>query len=148
MSTLADIIPALVALYTGKPGLTTVQASVPVVAPEAADLPMLFFDVLAAIPEKASNHRRQFVWPIDIYLLVTNRTESASNDLTEVYPWPETLIGWLDEHVTLNGLLAASYRLPDPLMEDLAPIRLLKKTWMGCILHPHFPVKLERTFGA
>jgi hypothetical protein len=146
VSDLGDLIPALVDLYTGKAGLTTVRATVPPTDPEQADLPMLFFDVLGASTESTS-HRRTMIWPIDIYLLVTVKTQDVATDVPLVYPWPERLIGWLDEHVTLNGLLAASVRWPSPAMDDIAPIRMRTKTYLGCLLHPMFPLKLERTFS-
>jgi hypothetical protein len=146
VSTLPDVVDALVELYDGKSGLVTVRNSVPTVAPENDELPMLFFDVRGASTEKTS-HRRTMVWPIDIYLLTTNKTEDLAADLATVYPWPETLVGWLDEHVALGGLLAGSVRYPEPMMEDLAPILLLKRVYFGCILFPQFPVKIERTFS-
>lgn len=146
MAGLADVLDALEALYTGKPGLVTVRRNVPTVAPEADELPMLFFDVLSPSPE-ATSHRRTLVWSIDFYLLSAVKGEDLAADLETAYPWPETLVGWSDEHVSLNGLLASSVRWPDPIMDDFAPILLLKRTYFGCILHPRFPIKVERAFG-
>jgi hypothetical protein len=145
MAGLADVLDALVTLYTGTPGIVTVRKNVPTVAPEDDDLPMLFFDVTAASTE-ATSHRRTLVWPIDFYLLSKNKGQDLAADLETAYPWPETLIGVLDQKVALGGLLAGSVRWPDPIMEDLAPILLLKRTYFGCILHPRFPVKVEKEF--
>lgn len=146
MAALADVVAALEALYTGKPGLTTVATTYPTTAPEQAECPYLFFDV-GAPASTTNSHRRTLLWPIDLCLLVTRKTSDLAADLALAYPWPETLVGWLDEHVSLGGLLAASVRYQDPIMQEIGPLKLWGQNYIGFILNPIFPIKVERTFS-
>lgn len=145
MPTKADIRASLVTLFTGKPGLVTVLPFVPVSAPGADLLPLLFLDERAARTTSTS-HRRTMHWPFDIYLFAAIKSEDTPADMTAADPWSDIIVGWLDQKVSLGGLLAGSYQWDEPMMEDPGPIRFLNTVYFGCLLHPIFPIKVEKEF--